>query len=372
MFYLMLALRAELRNRGVLESLQGGPNLADLLDLVALGTVADVVRLDDNNRILVQQGLKRMRAGRMQPGVAALFRIAAKDARRAGANDLGFALAPRLNAAGRMSDMSLGIECLSTDDSQRAMAIATQLDQFNRERRTVEAGMQETALASIERLECGEGHTLSLFDPSWHQGVVGIVASRIKDRYHRPTVAFARGNNGEIKGSGRSINGMHLRDALDLIAKRHPQLLMKFGGHAAAAGVTLRESDFEQFRAAFEDVARLMLTPADLEGQIETDGSLQPEHMTLDIATMLDGQIWGQGFARPCFDDFFEVVSQRIVGERHLKLRLARAGRNFEAMLFRHDQPLPREIRAVYQLEANEYNGNTTLQLLIESWLPAV
>jgi single-stranded-DNA-specific exonuclease len=202
--------------------------------------------------------------------------------------------------------------------------------------------------------------------------VVGIVASRIKDRYHRPVIAFARGNNGEIKGSGRSIRGMHLRDALDLVAKRHPRLLLKFGGHAAAAGVTLRESEFEKFRAAFEDVARAMLTPADLEGRIETDGSLQPEHMTLATAAMLDEQIWGQGFPRPCFDDVFEVVSQRIVGERHLKLRLGRAGRNFEAMLFRHDQPLPHEIRAVYHLESNEYNGTTSLQLLLESWLPAV
>ncbi|MEK6593467.1 MAG: single-stranded-DNA-specific exonuclease RecJ [Pseudomonadota bacterium] len=372
MFYLMLALRAELRNRGAFAQPQGsGPNLADLLDLVALGTVADVVRLDDNNRILVQQGLKRMRAGRMQPGVAALFRSAAKDARRAGVYDLGFALAPRLNAAGRMSDMSLGIECLTTDNMQRAMEIAAQLDQFNRERRAVEADMQEAALASIEHLEFSEGHTLSLFDASWHQGVVGIVASRIKDRYHRPTVAFARGNNGEIKGSGRSISGMHLRDALDLVAKRHPQLLVRFGGHAAAAGVTLRETDFERFRAAFEDVARTMLTPADLERQIETDGSLEPEHMTLATAAMFDAQIWGQGFPRPCFDDFFEVVSQRIVGERHLKLRLARAGRNFEAMLFRHQQPLPRDIRAIYRLETNEYNGTRNLQLLLESWQPA-
>jgi single-stranded-DNA-specific exonuclease len=270
-----------------------------------------------------------------------------------------------------MSDMSLGIECLTTDDSPRAMAIATQLDQFNRERRTVEADMQQSALASIERMECGEGHTLSLFDPDWHQGVVGIVASRIKDRFHRPSIAFARGNHGEIKGSGRSISGMHLRDALDMVAKRHPQLLLKFGGHAAAAGVTLRETDFERFRAAFEDVARTMLTPADLEGRIETDGSLHAEHLTLDTATLLEGQIWGQGFPRPCFDDCFEVISQRIVGERHLKLRLARVGRHFEAMLFRHEQPLPRDIRAVYHLEANEYNGNTTLPLLIESWLPA-
>lgn len=369
MFYLMLALRAELRNRGTFVLPQnGGPNLADLLDLVALGTVADVVRLDDNNRILVQQGLRRMRAGRMQPGIAALFQAAARDARRAGVHDLGFALAPRLNAAGRMSDMSLGIECLATEDTRKAMEIAAQLDQFNRERRAVEADMQEAALASIERLEFSEGHTLSLFDPSWHQGVVGIVASRIKDRFHRPTIAFARGNDGEIKGSGRSIAGMHLRDALDLVAKRHPQLLVKFGGHAAAAGLTLREADFERFREAFEEVARMMLTPADLERQIETDGSLAAAEATLENALLLSEQPWGHGFPAPRFHDVFEVVGRRVVGERHLRLRLARGQRTFEAMLFGSTPDLPRLIEAVYRLDVNDYNGTRSLQLILEHW----
>jgi single-stranded-DNA-specific exonuclease len=369
MFYLMLALRAELRNRGAFALPQsGGPNLADLLDLVALGTVADVVRLDDNNRILVQQGLRRMRAGRMQPGIAALFQVAARDPRRAGVHDLGFALAPRLNAAGRMSDMSLGIECLATEDTRKAMEIAAQLDQFNRERRAVEADMQEAALASIERLEFGEGHTLSLFDPSWHQGVVGIVASRIKDRFHRPTIAFARGNDGEIKGSGRSIAGMHLRDALDLVSKRHPQLLVKFGGHAAAAGLTLREADFERFRAAFEEVARMMLTPADLERQIETDGPLAAAEATLDNALLLGAQPWGHGFPAPRFHDAFEVVSRRVVGEKHLRLRLARGQRTFEAMLFGSTPEMPQLIEAVYRLDVNDYNGTRSLQLILEHW----
>jgi single-stranded-DNA-specific exonuclease len=369
MFYLMLALRAELRNRGTFALPQsGGPNLADLLDLVALGTVADVVRLDDNNRILVQQGLRRMRAGRMQPGIAALFQAAARDPRRAGVHDLGFALAPRLNAAGRMSDMSLGIECLATEDTRKAMEIAAQLDQFNRERRAVEADMQEAALASIERLEFGEGHTLSLFDPSWHQGVVGIVASRIKDRFHRPTIAFARGNDGEIKGSGRSIAGMHLRDALDLVSKRHPQLLVKFGGHAAAAGLTLREADFERFRAAFEEVARMMLTPADLERQIETDGPLAAAEATLDNALLLGAQPWGHGFPAPRFHDAFEVVSRRVVGEKHLRLRLARGQRTFEAMLFGSTPEMPQLIEAVYRLDVNDYNGTRSLQLILEHW----
>jgi single-stranded-DNA-specific exonuclease len=396
MFYLMLALRAELRERGAFRTdashaphpssliphpsslgssliphPSAGPNLAELLPLVALGTVADVVKLDDNNRILVQQGLKRMRAGRMQPGIAALFQVAGRDPRRASTYDLGFVLGPRLNAAGRLSDMSLGIECLATDNMGRAMEIAAQLDRLNRERRAIESEMQDAALASLERMTFGDSYTLSLFDPAWHQGVAGIVASRIKDRFHRPVIAFARGNDNEIKGSGRSISGLHLRDALDLVAKRHPGLLLKFGGHAAAAGLTLREADFEQFRTAFEQAAQALLTPADLERQIETDGPLEPGLMTLEIAGALDQQVWGQGFPRPVFDDCFEVASQRVVGERHLKLRLARAGRNVEAMLFRHDQPLPAVIRAVYRLEVNEFNGSRTLQLMLEHWQPA-
>ena len=364
MFYLMLALRAERRERGN-SSL---PNLAHLLDLVALGTVADVVRLDENNRILVHHGLNRIRAGRAQPGVAALLRVAARDPGRIGTQDLGFAVGPRLNAAGRLTDMSLGIECLITDDPARAEAIAKELDALNRQRRSIEADMQESALAALEQTTNASGYTLSLYDAQWHQGVIGIVASRIKDKFHRPAVAFARGADGEIKGSGRSIRGLHLRDALDLVSKRAPGLILRFGGHAAAAGLTLRETDFEKFRFLFEDVVRGLLSPADLEREIETDGSLPVEHATLDAAHALRDGIWGQGFPEPRFLDPFEIVQQRVVGERHLKLRLRRDGKLFEGILFGHNEPLPEAIRAVYRFGINEYNGNVSTQLMLDHW----
>ncbi|HWI14438.1 MAG TPA: single-stranded-DNA-specific exonuclease RecJ [Burkholderiales bacterium] len=370
MFYLMLALRAELKDRRALED--NGPNLAVLLDLVALGTVADVVQLDDNNRRLVQQGLKRMRAGRYQPGVAALFRAAARDIARASTYDLGFALGPRLNAAGRLTDMTLGIECLTTDDVLRADQIARELDALNRERRNIEADMQEAALASIESTSCGDEYTLSLFDPAWHQGVIGIVASRIKDRYHRPTIAFARGSAGEIKGSARSIAGLHMRDALDLVTKRHPGLILKFGGHAAAAGLTLRESDFERFCTAFEDTVRSLVSASDLERQIETDGSLSLEEATLEAAAALAMQPWGSGFPEPRFHDTFDVASQRVVGGRHLRLKLLRDARPFDAILFGAVDELPPRIAAVYRLEVNEYRSERTLQLTLHHWRSAV
>ncbi len=364
MFYLMLALRAVLRERGG----AGLPNLANLLDLVALGTVADVVRLDENNRILVHHGLNRIRAGRSQPGVAALLRVAARDPARTGTHDLGFAVGPRLNAAGRLTDMALGIECLITDDAARAQAIAQELDTLNRQRRGIEADMQESALAALEQSTVASGYTLCLYDAQWHQGVIGIVASRIKDKFHRPSMAFARGVDGEIKGSGRSIRGLHLRDALDLVSKRVPGLILRFGGHAAAAGLTLREGDFEQFQFLFEDVVRGLLTPADLEREIETDGSLPVEHATLDAAHALREGIWGQGFPEPRFLDLFEIVQQRVVGERHLKLRLRRDGKIFEGILFGHNEPLPEAIRAVYRFSINEYNGVTSTQLMLDHW----
>jgi single-stranded-DNA-specific exonuclease len=364
MFYLMLALRAGLRARGAANL----PNLAHLLDLVALGTVADVVRLDENNRILVHQGLQRIRAGRAQAGVTALLRVAVRDPARAGTYDLGFALGPRLNAAGRLTDMSLGIECLITDDAARAQAIAHELDRLNRERRGIEAGMQESALAALDQSTDANGYTLSLYDATWHQGVIGIVASRIKDKFHRPAVAFARGNDGEIKGSGRSIRALHLRDALDLVSKRAPGLILRFGGHAAAAGLTLREEDFSRFQALFEAVVRSLLSPADLEREIETDGSLPVEYATLDAAHALRDGIWGQGFPEPRFHDPFEIVQQRVVGERHLKLRLRRDGRLFDGILFGHNEPLPDAIRAVYRFALNEYNGNIATQVMLDHW----
>jgi len=367
MFYLMLALRVELRKRGAFGD-GSGPNLGALLDLVALGTVADVVKLDDNNRILVQQGLQRIRSGKTWPGIAALLRIAGRDAARASTYDLGFVVGPRLNAAGRLDDMAVGIECLITNDHGTAERIARQLDDLNRQRRAIESDMHENALASLAAITPEDGSSLCMFEPGWHQGVIGIVASRLKERFHRPVIAFARGNDGEIKGSGRSIGALHLRDALDLVAKREPDLILRFGGHAAAAGLTLRESEFARFRAAFESVARSLLSAADLERVIETDGALPLEHCTLEAARVLEHQVWGQGFAAPTFDDEFTVARQRVVGQRHLKLRLVKDNREVEAMLFAHATPLPDRIHAVYRLAVNEWNGAQTLQLTIEHW----
>lgn len=368
MFYLMIALRAELKRRGAFAR---EPALAGLLDLVALGTVADVVRLDANNRVLVQQGLKRIRAGRMQAGIAALFEAAGREPTRACAYDLGFVLGPRLNAAGRLTDMALGIECLATDDPARALAIARELDRLNRERRDIEAQMQESALASIGE-DIGDACGLALFDPAWHQGVIGIVASRLKERYHRPVIAFARGIDGEIKGSGRSISALHLRDALDLMTKRHSGLVLRFGGHAAAAGLTIRERDFDRFRTAFDSTVRSLVNESDLEREIETDGSLGPAECTFDLARAIAACVWGQGFPEPRFFDAFEVRQQRIVGGQHTRLRLARAGRAFDAILFGETGPLPPRVEAVYRIEVNEYNGTQGLQLGVQHWRPAV
>jgi single-stranded-DNA-specific exonuclease len=371
MFYVMLALRAELRGRGVFRhgaALGDGPNLAALLDLVALGTVADVVKLDDNNRILVQQGLQRIRAGKTWPGISALLRVAGRDLRRTATYDLGYVLGPRLNAAGRLDDMSVGIECLISDDAGTAERLAHQLDALNRERRTIEAGMHDNALALLDKIAPQDSYSLCLYDPEWHQGVIGILASRIKERWHRPVIAFARGGNGELKGSGRSIGALHLRDALDLVAKREPGLLARFGGHAAAAGLTLCEAGLDRFRAAFEAATRSLLTPADLHRIIETDGGLTNDALSLATARLIGEQVWGQGFPQPVFDDEFEVAQQCVVGERHLKLRLARQAATYDAILFSHATPLPQRIRAVYRMDVNEYKGTQTLQLIVEHW----
>ncbi len=367
MFYVMLAARAALRRRGAFAD-RPEPNLADLLDLVALGTVADVVRLDHNNRVLVSQGLTRIRAGRMQPGVAALFAVAGRNPRRAGTFDLGFAIGPRLNAAGRLADMSLGVECLVTDDPGRALNIARELDALNRERRELEAGMQRDAEALLADFDPGESTSACLFDPQWHQGVVGLLAARLKDRLHRPVFAFAPASAGELRGSGRSIPGLHLRDALDLVAKRAPGLLLRFGGHAAAAGLTLRAEGLAQFRALLEAAVREMADPAALARTVETDGSLEVEFASLDVARMLERETWGQGFPQPVFLDEFTVQSQRIVGERHLKLRLARRGRSFAAILFRHETPVPERIRGAYRLAIDDFSGAESVQLTLEHW----
>ena len=371
MFYLMLALRAELRKRGAFDRAGAEPNLGSLLDLVALGTVADVVRLDDNNRRLVAQGLARIRAGKTWPGVAALLQVGGRDARRASTYDLGFVIGPRLNAAGRLDDMSRGINCLLSDDEAAATRLAQELDQLNKQRRAIESDMHETAMARLDALDAGDDYSLCLFDEDWHQGVIGILASRLKERLHRPVIAFARGNNGEIKGSGRSIAALHLRDALDLVTKQQPGLIIRFGGHAAAAGLTLRETDFARFRTLFENVVQTMLTPADLERVIATDGPLASPLLTLDTAETLERAVWGQGFPAPTFCDTFEVLQQRTVGGRHAKLRLRKDDGEFEAMLFAHAGPLPARVRAVYRIGVNEFRTQRSLQITFEHWQPA-
>ncbi len=365
MFYVLLALRAEFRRRGDYQQ-ETQPRLDSLLDLVALGTVADVVKLDSNNRILVAQGLKRMRAGKVCPGIAALFRVAGRDTHKASPFDLGFALGPRLNAAGRLADMSLGIECLCTDDASRAWEIAQQLHAINAERKEIERDMQDLALLHLDQFTPSDSYTIAVFDESWHQGVIGIVASRLKDKFFRPTITFAPGGDDLIKGSGRSIPGFHLRDALDLVAKAQPDLLHKFGGHAMAAGLTLNRTDFERFQAEFEQVARKLLTPDQLHKIIETDGALEAEYYSLDFINLLDSVVWGQGFPPPLFYDKFYVINQRILKERHLKLTLEKDGRQFDAIWFGHAEPVASTIDVVFRLDINEYNGNSKIQLMIE------
>ncbi|MDR5757521.1 single-stranded-DNA-specific exonuclease RecJ [Caballeronia sp. LZ035] len=369
MFYVLLALRAELRRRGAYQNQDvPEPRLDGLLDLVALGTVADVVKLDCNNRILVAQGLKRIRSGRMQPGVAALFRAAARDARTASGFDLGFALGPRLNAAGRLSDMSLGIECLTTDDIGRAWELAQQLDGMNRERREIEAGMQQQALAELQTLDCGERATLTLYDASWHQGVIGIVAGRLKERFHRPSFTFAHADDSGVlcKGSGRSIPGFHLRDAVDLISKREPGLIHKFGGHAMAAGLTLATADIPRFTAAFEAIGREWLTADALARTVETDGELEDAYFTPQFVEMLDAAVWGQGFPAPTFSGEFEVASQALVKDKHLKLSLLRGRQRFNAIWFNHVDPLPPRATVAYRLVSDSWNGVARVQMIVE------
>lgn len=368
MFYVLLALRAELRRRGAFSDARPEPRLDGLLDLVALGTVADVVRLDGNNRVLVAQGLQRIRNGRMQPGVAALFRAAAREARTASGFDLGFGLGPRLNAAGRLSDMSLGIECLTTDDVGRAWELAQQLDTMNRERREIEAGMQQQALADLANVDPAEAATIVLFNPEWHQGVIGIVAGRLKEKFHRPSFTFAHADDGgaRVKGSGRSIPGFHLRDALDLISKREPDLLVTFGGHAMAAGVTLDTVNVERFAAAFEAVAREWLSAEALARVVETDGDLEDAYFTPQFVELIDAAVWGQGFPAPLFSGEFEVASQALVKDKHLKLQLLRGRQRFGAIWFNHTEPLPARATVAYRLASDTWNGVTRVQLIVE------
>jgi single-stranded-DNA-specific exonuclease len=377
-FYVMLALRAQLRASGWFTQKNiPEPNLARLLDLVALGTVADVVPLDHNNRILVAQGLKRINQGQTVPGIRALLEVAGRKPGNLAASDLGFVVAPRLNAAGRLTDMSLGIECLLTENEAAAFEMAKQLDTLNRERRTIEAGMQEQALVALDKLHLDGSlpHGLCLFDESWHQGVIGILASRIKDRVHRPVIAFAKANDDEIKGSARSVPGLHIRDALDAVAAHHPGLLNKFGGHAMAAGLSLPRAHFETFRTAFADEVARHLSADDLTGKVLTDGELLAEDMTMELAQSLRaGGPWGQGFPEPLFDGQFEVLGSRVVGEKHLRLTLRQSqGRSIEAIAFNRaalQPPAGSRVEAAFRLDINSYQGNQTLQLVIEYLAP--
>jgi single-stranded-DNA-specific exonuclease len=373
MFYVLLALRHELRARGVFnEATQ--PRLDALLPLVALGTVADVVKLDANNRRLVAQGLKRIRAGVMPAGLAALFKAAGRQSAAATTFDFGFALGPRINAAGRLADMTLGIECLLTDDAARADELARTLDGINRERRDIEGSMREQALRVAQSLfavdEASAPPAISVFDAGFHEGVVGIVASRLKDRFHRPAFVFAAsaapGREHELKGSGRSIAGFHLRDALDLVAKRHPGVLLRFGGHAMAAGCTLAREQFGTFERALAEVAREWLAPAALARRIDTDGALAPEYLRVELVDTLHREVWGQGFAPPTFSEEVEVLSQRLVGEKHLALKLKHRGKPVDGIWFGRTEPLPARVLLAFRLDADEWQGVRRVRFLVE------
>ncbi len=382
-FYVMLALRRHLTSLQWFQKKNlPEPNMSRLLDLVALGTVADLVQLDCNNRILVHQGLRRIRAGQCIPAIPALLELADRDLTRASATDLGFAVAARLNAAGRLDDMSLGIECLLCDDAAGAREIARTLDKLNNERRSIEKDMQVQALDALNTLtnqlkgELPRG--LCLFDEAWHQGVIGILASRIKDKFYRPVIVFAPGQEGELKGSARSISGLHIRDALAMLDAQFPQLIMKFGGHAMAAGLTIQHAQLDAFAKAFNDVVSRQLTDAQLEHSLLTDGELSSVDFNLESALMLrEAGPWGQGFPEPLFDDTFRILEQRLVGDKHLKLKLAKDNKVIDAVSFfvnTSDWPNHRcsHIRAAYKLDINEYKGNRSVQLIIEYFEPTL
>jgi single-stranded-DNA-specific exonuclease len=372
MFYVLLALRAELRHRGVY-TLQTQPRIDRLLPLVALGTVADVVRLDALNRRLVAQGLKRIRIGQLPAGMAALFEVAQRPMAQASSFDLGFALGPRLNAAGRLSDMTLGIECLLSDDATQALTLAQQLDQINRDRKRLEGDMREQALLLADQLwqdNATPPAAISLFDASFHEGVVGIVASRLKDKLHRPTFVFAHsqatGQAGELKGSGRSIPGFHLRDALDLLAKRHPGVLLRFGGHAMAAGCTIAADQLATFDTALQHIASEWLDEATLQRRLEADGPLEPAYRRWDMAKALQQQVWGQGFAPPLFCEALDIVSHRLVGQGHLSMKLRHGQDLVDAIWFGRAEPLPPRVRLAYRLDVDEWQGQQRVRFIVE------
>ncbi len=377
MFYALTALRALMRDQKLYQDREP-PNLAALLDLVALGTVADVVPLDHANRILIAQGLRRIRAGHMRPGIRALFSVGGRKPVSATASDLGFVVAPRLNAAGRLADMSLGIRCLLADDEQEALRYAQELDTLNLTRRDVEAHIQQEALNDIEQFDDQKmNHCFSLCvaRPEWHPGVIGIVASRLKERFFRPTIVFGSADleeNGDVlRGSGRSIPGLHMRDALDIVAKRAPHIMNKFGGHAMAAGLTLNREHFDEFCALFEEVARETLTAEQLHRVIESDGALSGQSLSFALAQALNEHVWGQCFPLPLFDNIFRVTRQKTMAGKHSRLSLVLDGKTFEAALFGDTTPLPEAILAVYRIEVREYQGMQSLQLIIVHWWPS-
>lgn len=381
-FYLMLALRTHLRDQGWFEA-QGiaAPNLAELLDLVALGTVADVVPLDANNRILTWQGLSRIRAGKCRPGIKALLEVSNRDAQKLAASDLGFALGPRLNAAGRLDDMSVGVALLLSDNIGEARQLANELDALNQTRKEIEQGMQAEALTLCEKLERSSETLpggLAMYHPEWHQGVVGILASRIKERFHRPVIAFAPAGDGTLKGSGRSIQGLHMRDALERLDTLYPGMMIKFGGHAMAAGLSLEEARFDEFQQRFGDLVSEWLDPALLQGEVVSDGPLAAAEMTMEIAQMLrDAGPWGQMFPEPLFDGRFRLLQQRLVGERHLKVMIEPVGGGplLDGIAFNVDTTCwpdnaVREVELAYKLDINEFRGNRSLQLIIDNIWP--
>ena len=385
-FYLLSGLRAELRRIGWFDLNQlVEPNMATWLDLVALGTVADVVPLDQVNRTLVHQGLLRIRSGLCRPGIRALLQIAGKNPKRLVAADLGFAVGPRLNAAGRLDDISLGIQCLLTEDMNVALQAAESLDQLNKDRRIIEQGMQQEAMAELDKLTLDSGDNLPsalcLFRPNWHQGVVGLVASRLKEKYHRPVVAFARAEDGSLKGSSRSIPGLHIRDAMDAVATQNPGLISKFGGHAMAAGLTLEEKQLETFSVAFQEYVYRALNPEDLKAKVITDGCLESDHINMETAELLrESGPWGQQFPEPCFEGIFTIKQQRVVGEHHLKLVLTQEAEPYtdiDAIYFNMDlehwpNQLIQQARCVYRLDINEFRGQEKLQLLIQYMQPEI
>jgi len=367
-FYVMLALRAELRSRDYFKSNNiPDPNLGELLDLVALATVADVVKLDKNNRILVECGLKRIRDGLACHGIKALMRVSSRFEPKASTYDLSFGCAPRLNSSGRLDDMTLGLQCLMADDSTQALKLATELDKLNQERREIEADMKEAAETALNGVQVSGGYSLVMFDSAWHEGVIGILASRLKDQHGRPTIIFAKGSHGVLKGSGRSIPGFHLRDALDVVFKRNSDISIGFGGHAMAAGMTIHADKLNEFKIEFDKVVREMLSEADLNQAIETDGEISNCEISVDSVKLLEMAVWGQGFPQPIFDGTVTIIDQKILKEKHLKLRVEKEGVIYDAIWFFQNNTIPAQNRLVYSLGINEFNGRKSVQMLVKS-----